>query len=48
MPSANIQATGYLYFGDDADGSWRMRISGVTFIIEKRVLGVWVVSGTFV
>jgi hypothetical protein len=48
MPSANIQSTGYLYFGDDVDGSWRMSISGATFIIEKRVGGVWVVSGTFV
>ena len=49
MSSANIQSTGYLYFGNvNTDGSWRMRISGATFIIEKRVGGVWVTSGTFV
>jgi hypothetical protein len=49
MPSANIQSTGYIYFGDvNTNGSWRMSISGATFIIEKRVGGVWVVSGTFV
>ena len=49
MPSANIQSTGYIYFGDvNTDGSWRMRISGATFIIEKRVGGSWVTSGTFV
>jgi hypothetical protein len=49
MPSANIQSIGYLYFGDvNTDGSWRMSISGATFIIEKRVGGSWVTSGTFV
>jgi hypothetical protein len=48
MPNANIRSTGYLYFGDDVDGSWRMSISGATFIIEKKVLGSWIVSGTFV
>ena len=49
MPNANIQSSGYIYFGDvNTNGSWRMRISGATFIIEKRVGGVWVTSGTFV
>ncbi len=49
MPSANIQSIGYLYFGDvNTDGSWRMSISGATFIIEKLVGGSWVTSGTFV
>ena len=49
MPNANIQSSGYIYFGDvNTDGSWRMSISGATFIIEKRVGGVWVTSGTFV
>ena len=43
-----IESTGYLYFGDDnTDGSWRMRISGSDFIVEKRVGGVWIISGTF-
>jgi hypothetical protein len=43
-----IESTGYLYFGDDnTDGSWRMRISGSNFIVEKRVSGVWIISGTF-
>ena len=49
MANANIQSSGYIYFGDvNTDGSWRMRISGSTFIIEKRVGGSWVTSGTFV
>jgi hypothetical protein len=43
-----IDSTGYLYFGDDnTDGSWRMRISGSDFIVEKRVSGNWIISGTF-
>lgn len=43
-----IESTGYLYFGDSStDGSWRMSISGVNFIIEKRVSGNWIISGTF-
>jgi hypothetical protein len=43
-----IESTGYLYFGDDnTNGSWRMRISGSNFIVEKRVGGVWIISGTF-
>jgi hypothetical protein len=43
-----IESTGYLYFGDDnTNGSWRMSISGANFIVEKRVGGVWIISGTF-
>jgi hypothetical protein len=43
-----IESTGYLYFGDDnTDGSWRMGISGSDFIVEKRVSGNWIISGTF-
>jgi hypothetical protein len=43
-----IDSTGYLYFGDSStDGSWRMSISGVNFIVEKRVGGNWIISGTF-
>jgi hypothetical protein len=43
-----IESTGYLYFGNDnTNGSWRMRISGPNFIVEKRVSGNWIISGTF-
>jgi hypothetical protein len=43
-----IESTGYLYFGDSStDGSWRMSISGANFIVEKRVGGNWIISGTF-
>jgi hypothetical protein len=43
-----IDSTGYLYFGDSStDGSWRMSISGANFIVEKRVIGNWIISGTF-
>jgi hypothetical protein len=43
-----IDSTGYLYFGDSStDGSWRMSISGSDFIVEKRVGGNWIISGTF-
>tara|TARA_R110000868_G_scaffold4895_12_gene30509 strand:- start:235 stop:1500 length:1266 start_codon:yes stop_codon:yes gene_type:complete len=43
-----IESTGYLYFGDSStDGSWRMSISGANFMVEKRVGGNWIISGTF-
>ena len=43
-----IESTGYLYFGNSStDGSWRMSISGANFIVEKRVSGNWIISGTF-
>lgn len=43
-----IESTGYLYFGDSStNGSWRMSISGSDFIVEKRVGGNWIISGTF-
>ena len=43
-----IDSTGYLYFGDSStNGSWRMSISGSDFIVEKRVGGNWIISGTF-
>jgi hypothetical protein len=43
-----IDSTGYLYFGDSStNGSWRMSISGANFIVEKRVIGNWIISGTF-
>jgi hypothetical protein len=43
-----IESTGYLYFGDSStNGSWRMSISGSDFIVEKRVSGNWIISGTF-
>ena len=43
-----IDSTGYLYFGDSStNGSWRMSISGANFIVEKRVSGNWIISGTF-
>ena len=46
--NAYIDSTGYLYFGDSStDGSWRMSISGANFIVEKRVGGNWIISGTF-
>jgi hypothetical protein len=43
-----IALTGYLYFGPtDADGSWRVGISGGNLIIQKRVASTWTDSQEF-
>lgn len=40
---------GYFYFGDKTvDGSWRMGISGVNFVIEIRVTGSWIPKETYI
>lgn len=36
------------YFGDPSiDGSWRMRVSGTDFLVERRESGVWIEKGSF-
>lgn len=45
---ASIPSGAYLYFGDaSTDGSWRIYVSGVNLVIEKRESGSWVEKGSY-
>ena len=46
--SVEISSNQWYYVGDPlTDGSWRMGLENVEFIIQKRITGLWVTKGTF-
>ena len=43
-----VPSGSFLYFGDSStNGSWRIYVSGVNLVVEKRESGLWVEKGSF-
>lgn len=43
-----LSSDGIIYLGDpNTDGTWRIRVSGTAFVVERRESSAWVEKGAF-